>query len=114
MKDHINVNGKQLLQTNKRFSQLKNSQKEMIATELRTLYHNQMNESGTTKKLSPDNFNTVISSLYEQIQNREIWIPYGELEKYANGKITEIVKSFNKDSGLFSEEIKVEYAKERK
>jgi hypothetical protein len=105
LRDHINVNGK-LLQTNKRFSQLKKSQKEWIATELRTLYHNQMSESGTTKKLSPDNFNTVISSLYEQIQNREIWIPHGELKKYANGKITKIVNSFKKDSGWFSEEIK--------
>ncbi|MCM3729185.1 hypothetical protein M3226_26610 [Neobacillus cucumis] len=93
MKNHIKVNGN-LLQTNKSFSQLINSHKEWIATELRKLYHNQMNEIGTTKKLPLDHQNTVISSLYEPIQNREIWIPYGEVAKYANSKITKIVKSF--------------------
>ncbi|MGF6949054.1 hypothetical protein QF028_001559 [Neobacillus sp. B4I6] len=110
MKNHIKVNGK-LLQTNKPFSQLKNSQKEWIATELRKLYHNQMKEIGTTKKLTPDHRKTVISSLYEKIQNREIWIPYGEVEKYANSKITKIVKALKKEIPKLNEDIEAEYAK---
>jgi CRISPR/Cas system CSM-associated protein Csm2 small subunit len=80
LKNHLKVNGK-LLQTNKRFSQLKNSQKEWIATELYKIYHNKMKESRTTRKLPPNLRDTVISSLYEQIQNRQIWIPYGEVKK---------------------------------
>ena len=110
MKNHIKVNGK-LLQTNKRFSQLKNSQKDWIATELYNLYHDKMKERRTTRKLSPDHRDAVISSLYEQIQNREIWIPYDEVKKYASSKTTKIVKSFKKQFPKLSEEIEAKHAK---
>lgn len=110
MKNHIKVNGK-LLQTNKRFSQLKNSQKDWLATELFKLYHDKMKERRTTRKLSPDHRDTVISSLYEQIQNREIWIPYGEVKKYALSKTTKIVNSFKKQFPKLSEEIEAEHIK---
>jgi hypothetical protein len=110
MKNHIKVNGK-LLQTNKRFSQLKNSQKDWIATELYNLYHNKMKEIRTRRKLPPDHRDTVISSLYEQIQNREIWIPYGEVKKYAFSKTTKVVKSFKKQYPKLSVEIEAEHAK---
>ncbi|MCQ6275979.1 hypothetical protein JMM81_13630 [Bacillus sp. V3B] len=109
MKNHINVNGK-LFQTNKRFSQLKQSQKDWIATELYKLYHNKMKERRTTKKLSPDHRDAIISSLYEQIQSREIWIPYGEVERYAFSKTTKIVKSFKKQFPELSMEIEAEHA----
>ena len=49
--------------------------------------------------------------LYEQIQNREIWIPYDEVKKYASSKTTKIVKSFKKQSPKLSEEIEAEHAK---
>ena len=109
MKNHIKVNGK-ILQTNKRFSQLKNSQKEWIATELYKLYHKKMNERRTTKKLLPNQRDIVTSSLYAQIQNREIWIPYGEVKKYVFSKTTKIVKSFKKQFPELSEEIEAENA----
>lgn len=109
MKNHIKVNGK-ILQTNKRFSQLKNSQKEWIATELYKLYHKKMNERRTTKKLPPNQRDLVTSSLYAQIQNREIWIPYGEVKKYVFSKTTKIVKSFKKQFPELSEEIEAEHA----
>lgn len=109
MKNHIKVNGK-LLQTNKRFSQLKNSQKEWIVTELYKHYHDKMKERRTTRKLTPEHRDTVIASLYEQIQNREIWIPYGEVKKYAFSKSTKIVKSFKKQFPKLSEEIEAEHA----
>ena len=110
MKNHIKVNGK-LLQTNKRFSQLKNSQKDWIATELYKLYHNKMKERRTIRKLSPDHRDEVISSLYEQIQNREIWIPYDEVKRYAFSKTIKIVKSFKKQFPELSVEIEAEHAK---
>lgn len=113
IKNHIKVNGK-LLQTNKRFSQLKNRQKEWIATELYNLYLDKMKEIRISKKLPPNHRDTVISSLYVQIQNREIWIPYGEVEKYAFSKITKIVKSFKKQFPELCKEIESEYAKEIK
>ena len=104
MKNHIRVNGK-LLQTNKCFSQLKNSQKEWIATELYKLYHDKMKERRTTIKLPPEHRDTVISALYDQIQKREIWIPYDEVKKYSFSKTTKIVKSFKKQFPKLSEEI---------
>jgi len=53
-----------------------------------------MKESRITNKLPPNHRDSVISYQYEQIQNRKIWIPYDEIEKYAFSKITKIVKSF--------------------
>lgn len=110
MKNHIKVNGR-LLQTNKTFSQLKANQKNWIVEELYKLYHCKMKEKRTTRKLPPHHRDIVISSLYEQIQNREIWIPYDEVKKYTFSKITKIVKSFKKQSPKLSEEIEAERAK---
>jgi len=108
MKNHIKVNGS-LLQTNKRFSQLKESQKNWIVPELYKLYHNKMKKIRTTRKLPPHYRDTVISSLYEQIQNREIWIPYGEVKKYTFSKTRKIIKSFRKQFPELSEEIEAEH-----
>jgi hypothetical protein len=59
---------------------MKNSQKDWLATELYKLYHEKMIERHTPRKLPPDHRDTVISSLYDQIQSREIWIPYDEIK----------------------------------
>ncbi|WP_408008490.1 transposase [Pseudalkalibacillus sp. A8] len=96
---------RKILQTNKRFSQLKNSQKDCIATVFYNIYHNKMKERRTTRKLPPDQRDIVISSLYGQIQNREIWIPYDEVKKYVFSKTTKVVKSFKKQFPELSEEI---------
>lgn len=60
MKNHIKVNGK-ILQTNKRFSQLKNSQKEWIAAELYKLYHEKMKDRHTTRQLPPNQRDIVMT-----------------------------------------------------
>lgn len=112
MKNHIKIDGK-LLQSNKRFSQLKQSQKEWIAIELNTLYHSKMKENRTTRKLSATHRDEVISSLYEKIQKREIWIPYSEIENYAFSKITKIIKSFKKNFPELSAEIEAEHLKKK-
>ncbi|TFJ90671.1 hypothetical protein [Lentibacillus salicampi] len=108
MKNHIKVNGR-LLPTNKHFSQLKENQKNWIIPELYNLYHNKMKEIRTTRKLPPRHRDTVISSLYEQIQDREIWIPYGEVKKYTYSKTTKMVKLFRKRFPKLSEEIESEH-----
>jgi hypothetical protein len=110
LRNHIKVDGK-LLQTNKRFSQLKNSQKEWIATELYKIYHNMMKESRTTRKLPPNLRDKVISTLYVQSQNRQIWIPYGEVKKYAFSETIKIVKSFSKQFPELCREIEAGYVK---
>src|SRR5699024_12673551 len=110
MKNHIKVNGK-LLQTNKCFSQLKESQKNWIVPELFKLYHNTMKEIRTTRKLPPHHRDTVISSLYEQTQNREIWIPYDEVKKNTSSRTRKIVKSFRRHFLESSDEIEAEDVK---
>jgi len=112
MKNHIKVNGK-LLQSNKHFSQLKQRQKDWIATELYKLYHDKMKERRTTRKLPANHRDEVISFLYEKIQQREIWIPYREVEKYTFSKIANIIKSFQKRHPELSAEIEAEHVRKK-
>lgn len=102
--NHIRENGK-LLQTNKKFSQLKNTQKEWISLELNKLYHEKMKERYTTRKLPAAERDAVISSLYDQIESREIWIPYAEVENYTISRTSKIVKSFKKQFPKLFDEI---------
>lgn len=64
MKKHLKVNNK-LLNTNKKWKDLKNSQKEWI------------------KNLARD---YSLDEVYEKIQEKEIWIPYLEVKKHCNYK----------------------------
>lgn len=112
MKNHIKVNGK-LLQKNKHFSQLKQSQKDWIATELYKLYHDKMKERRTTRKLPHNQLKEVISLLYNKIEEREIWIPYREVEKYTHSKTANIIKSFKKNYPELSTEIEIEHVKKK-
>lgn len=109
MKNHIKVNGK-LLQTNKRFSQLKQSQKDWMKIELHKLYHDKMKEKCTTKKLPPEHREEEISSLYEKIQQRDIWIPYHEVEKLTYSSTAKIVTSFKRKFPALTTEIEAEHA----
>lgn len=113
MKNHIKVNGK-LLQTNKRFSQLKQCQRDWIREELYHLYLNKMKETHTTKKLLPNQRDEVISSLYEKIQQRGIWIPYHEIERYTFSEIAKIVRTFKKQFQKLSIEIEAKHAKNKR
>lgn len=69
-----------------------------------------MKERRTSGKLTPEHRDTVISALYDQIQNREIWIPYEEVKKYVFSKTSKIIKSFKKQFPKLSEEIETEHA----
>lgn len=113
MKNHKVVNG-QILQTNKRFSHLKGSQKEWIATECYRLYHEKMIERRTTRKLPAKYRDGVIEDLYEAIQGRDIWIPYIEVEKYAYSKITKAVNAFLKQFPEMYTEFEEEHLQQKK
>lgn len=97
MKNHIKVNGR-TLQTNKRFSQLKQKQKEWIATVFREKYHSKMGELGVDTKLPREQRDRVIAEVYAEIEARDIWIPYRELEKYCFSKTTKVIKGFKTTS----------------
>ena len=81
MKNHQYVNGK-LLQTNKKFSQLKQSQKEKIYNWLKASYKDCLLTKMPLKKQN----DYVLDSVYGQIQAAEIWLPFTELKRFYYSK----------------------------
>jgi len=79
-KNHELVGGK-LLQTNKKFSQLKEKQKSLIAEwfyiECDSFYKNS-NKFPSSKIEKED----IVNLVYERIEKRDIWIPFCEVKMY--------------------------------
>lgn len=74
MKNHIKVNGK-ILQTNKKWSHLRQKQKERISNWLRREYTKFVqSHHRRPKKYEHDD---ILLAVMDQIHEREIWIPYG-------------------------------------
>lgn len=84
MKNHTIINGN-LLQTNKKWNDLKIKQKEWIASSLREKY---IKFSNLNKRL-PNKLEKIqiLDLVYSDIKEKDIWIPYKEVEKYFNSKI---------------------------
>ena len=78
-KNHKMVDGK-LLQTDKKYSNLKMKQKEninlWIGQEIREYYK----ENGRMPRKEQE-FQMVLDKLYDRIEKADIWIPYGEIHK---------------------------------
>lgn len=85
-KNHVLVGGK-LLQTNKRFSQLKESQKSLISGWLRDEYKD-FYESNKKFPSSSYEIEEILDAVYEKIQERDIWIPFEEVSRYFNSRQT--------------------------
>ena len=77
MKNHIKVDGR-LLQTNKKWSQLKQKQREWICEITREEYRKYLiaNKSKPYKKRKGD----IVNAVYDRINERGIWIPFREAE----------------------------------
>ncbi|WP_421085583.1 hypothetical protein ACN5XJ_27010 (plasmid) [Priestia sp. MF3] len=93
MKNHVYENGR-LIQTNKKFSALKQKQKEWITNELRQRYISAINYPYT--KLRPKKRDQILDEVYDLIQKKEIWIPYDEVEKYYFSKIPSFIRKNKK------------------
>ena len=76
MKNHIRVDGK-LLQTNKAWGDLKRKQQEWIYRIARDQYAAFIENRG--KLPAEGSKKQLIEEIYAIIQDREIWIPYGEV-----------------------------------
>lgn len=78
-KNHKMVDGR-LLQTDKKYSNLKTKQKESInrwiVNEVRAYY-----KTNGRMPRKEQEFQTVLNKLYERIEAANIWIPYGEIHK---------------------------------
>ena len=84
MKNHIRVNG-QLLQTNKKWSHLKEKQKNWIMGTARREYDRFVRERG---KLPVHGSKQQLNErIYAQIEAKGIWIPYGEVKGVLDSRI---------------------------
>jgi 8-oxo-dGTP diphosphatase len=92
-KNHKMIDGR-LLQTDKKYSQLKIKQKEKIAE-----WMFQATRDYYIKKCTFPNdkhLEEVVDSVYERIEDAEIWIPYGEVFKHYKSKRSDINKRVRK------------------
>jgi hypothetical protein len=83
MKNHEHVNG-QILQTNKKWSHLKQNQKNLIAGWLQEEYRGFIVMYLRKPKRYEEEY--MLDSVMERIQARNIWIPYVEVKKYFTRK----------------------------
>lgn len=101
MKNHITVNGK-LLQTNKKFTQLKSSQKEKINLWLYEEYGKLWKENG--REPGKPQKEIIIGNVYDKIEDAGIWLPLGELYKYYESHISKFRKRYEKTKDSFNNE----------
>jgi 8-oxo-dGTP diphosphatase len=92
-KNHIQIGGR-LLQTDKRFSQLKNIQKEKINGWLYEEYKRIYEKIG----IPPDSRhnNVILNAVYDKIEGAQIWIPYGEVCRYFYSRKNKFKKRYEK------------------
>ena len=87
MKNHIMVDG-QLLQTNKKWKDLRMSQKDFITNLIREEYF-KLNED-TNTKLSKEKKEILWNTIMEKIKEGGTWIPEGEMKKELIRRVTKI------------------------
>ena len=94
MKNHMMVGGR-LLQTNKKFSHLKNSQKEKINGWLYEEYEKLWQENGRTPGKPQKDI--IVNKVYSKSEEAEIWLPLGELYSYYELHINKFKKRYEKN-----------------
>ena len=99
-KNHELVDGR-LLQTNKTFSHLKESQKNSIAG---WLYEECLEAFKQTKRFpsAKSEKEVILDAVYEKIQQHNIWIPFIEIKQYFSKKQT---KLRNRITVIFDEKL---------
>lgn len=84
MKNHVRVNG-QLLQTNKKWGALKQKQQEWIMETARKQYDQFVAVRG--KLPVHGSKQQLIEQIYQTIEGRGIWIPFGEVKRRLDASI---------------------------
>jgi 8-oxo-dGTP diphosphatase len=94
MKNHQLIDGR-LLQTNKKFSALKESQKTRIAEWEYEAYKNcYLKYKRVPNKLREDE---ILYSVIDKIEIAEIWIPQDEIYKHYQGRYRKLLKRLKKE-----------------
>jgi len=94
MKNHVKVDGR-LLQTNKKWSALKQSQRDWIYEQIRIEHdaYVESNEKLPMKKRK----DIIIEAVYVKVEERGIWIPYGEY----HSRVSVFIDRLNRKDPLF-------------
>ena len=94
MKNHVTVGGR-LLQTNKKWSSLKQSQRDWIYEQLRIEHdaYIEFNKKLPMKKRK----DIIIDAVYAKVEKRGIWIPYGEY----HDRVSVFIDRLNRKDPLF-------------
>lgn len=107
-KNHKLVDGK-LLQTDKQFRNLKQSQKEKINGWLFKEYHRLWLEDGREPQKKKGE---IVSMVMKQIRAADIWIPEAEVRKYFSGRVSHYRKRMQRklehqfqEENLLTEEV---------
>lgn len=95
MKKHQLVNGR-LLQSNKKFSHLKEHQKEQISQWLYEVYRSSSVANGQSP--AGENNDDIIAAVMEKITDAGIWIPEGEIVAYYHRRKMHFQKRFTKEN----------------
>mgnify|MGYP000677194578 CR=1 FL=1 len=94
MKNHEWVDGK-LLQTNKKYSHLKQKQKEKIYQWMYEAYCSKYQELGKFPETRDDD--DILLRVMDKIEEAEIWIPYGEINKHYQSIRQNLRKRLNRE-----------------
>ena len=92
MKNHRKVN-ERLLQTNKKWSQLKLKQKEFVYNCIKKEYNSFVQENKRIPNKKEDIF--ILDEVYSIIQGRDIWIPYDEVKRFYKSKLAKLNKLYS-------------------
>ena len=102
MKNHKMVNGK-LLQTNKKYSHLKQSQREKIYQWMYEAYLARYDELGRFP--ASDDHDEILSSVMSKIDEAQIWIPYDEVAQHYRSKIPALRKRVDRVRGNVEDDL---------
>ena len=94
MKNHEWVDGK-LLQTNKKYSQLKLKQKEKIHEWMYIAFRDSFRKTGKYPGKKEDS--EILDFVMQKIEDAEIWIPWHEVEKHYKGVKSRLNKRYKKE-----------------
>lgn len=93
MKNHIVVDNV-LVDTNKKWNDLKQQQKEWITQELGEEYIKFVKLFN--RKPNIEEKKNIVSTVYSKIKEKNIWIPYNEVHKHFSSRIRKLDNSLNK------------------
>ncbi|PGX90168.1 transposase [Bacillus cereus] len=98
MKYHIKVNG-HIRQINKKWLHLRQKQRERISNWLRREFHIFVQfYHRRPKKYEHDE---ILLTVMDKIHEQDIWIPYGEVERYYKSKIGKWYRKIESDAKQF-------------